>query len=157
MVPSRTVDQNRLFGLLEPAVRAMGCELWGIEFARGRRPVLRVYIDKETGVRLEDCERVSRQVSAVLDVEDPIPTEYILEVSSPGLDRPLFTLEQYARFAGAWVAIRLGRAFEGRRNFRGLLVGVEDGCVVVRCEEEEYLFPVEAIERGNLIPRFDGE
>lgn len=144
--------------MLEPVVTAMGCELWGIEFASSTRySTLRIYIEKEGGVQLEDCERVSRQVSAVLDVEDPISTEYTLEVSSPGMDRPLYTLDHFSRFVGEDVNIRLRAPYEGRRRFKGLLVGVEGDEVVIRCEGEEYLFPIETIDKANVVPRFGPE
>ena len=106
--------QQRLTDLLAPVVQGQSCELWGVEFfAQGKKSVLRVYIDKSDGVALEDCERVSKQVSAVLDVEDPIRTEYTLEVSSPGMDRPLFTLDQFKDSVGERAEIRLRVAFEG--------------------------------------------
>lgn len=105
----------------------------GIEYvSQGKHSVLRIYIDKEGGILVEDCEAVSRQASAILDVEDPISSEYTLEVSSPGMDRPLFTLEQFASHAGEQVKIKLRSPFEGRRNFQGLLRGVEEQDVVVR-------------------------
>jgi ribosome maturation factor RimP len=149
--------QDKLQDLLEPVVAALGCELWGIEYSSGRGSTLRIFIDKEGGILLEDCERVSRQVSSILDVEDPINTEYTLEVSSPGMDRPLFALGHYAKFAGELVNIRLRIPFEGRRRYKGLLVGVEGEDVVVRCEGQEYLFPVESIDKANVIPQFGPE
>lgn len=137
---------------------AMGCELWGIEYSSsGRHSTLRIYIEKENGVQLEDCERVSRQVSSVLDVEDPINTEYTLEVSSPGMDRPLYTLDHFSRFTGEMVSIRLRAAYEGRRRYKGLLVGIEGDEVVIRCDGEEYLFPIETIDKANVVPRFGPE
>jgi len=144
--------------LLEPVVAAMGCELWGMEFASSTRySTLRIYIEKEGGVLLEDCERVSRQVSTVLDVEDPISTEYTLEVSSPGMDRPLYTLDHFSRFSGEEVNIRLRTPYEGRRRYKGLLVGIEGEDVIVRCDDEEYLFPIDAIDKANVVPRFGPE
>lgn len=144
--------------LLEPVVTAMGCELWGIEYITGgHRHILRIFIDREEGVQLEDCERVSRQVGSVLDVEDPISSEYTLEVSSPGMDRPLYTLDQFRRYSGETVRLRLRSPYEGRRKFTGLLVGTEGDDVVIRCEAEEYLFPVESIDKANVVPRFGPE
>ena len=141
--------------LVEPIVQSLGCVLWGIEFvSQGRQTQLRVFIDKESGIGLEDCEAVSRQFSAVLDVEDPIAGEYTLEVSSPGLDRPLFTLEQYADLAGNQVNMRLRVPFEGRRKYRGVIQGVEGDEVVIVCEDHEYLFPFDTIEKANVIPQF---
>lgn len=146
---------DELKALLQPVVEAMDCELWGLEyFSQGRHSTVRLYIDGPDGVSLEDCERVSRQVSSVLDVEDPITGEYSLEVSSPGMDRPLYTLEHFARFAGEQVAIRLRTAFDGRRKFTGLLNGVEADDVLVVVDETEYLLPIELIDKANIIPRF---
>ena len=118
---------EQLQALLAPVVEALGYECWGLEFlSQGRHSLLRVYIDKADGILIEDCETVSRQVSGVLDVEDPISGEYTLEVSSPGMDRPLFTLEQFARYVGEQVKIKLRVPFERRRNFQGVLRGVEE-------------------------------
>lgn len=147
--------QTQLEVLLEPAISALDCELWGLDYvAQGKNSLLRLYIEKEGGVQLEDCERVSRQVSATLDVEDPIQGEYTLEVSSPGMDRPLFKLDHYRRCIGEHVAIRLRVAFEGRRKFNGLLKGVENDEIVLEIENEEYLLPFELIDKANIVPRF---
>jgi ribosome maturation factor RimP len=152
---STATVQDKLQRLLEPVVTAMGCELWGLEFSTGGRySILRIFIDKESGIQLEDCERVSRQVSAVLDVEDPINTEYTLEVSSPGMDRPLYRLDQFRQFVGETINLRLRAPFEGRRRFKGLLVGVEEQDVVVRCDGHDYLFPVDSIDKANVVPTF---
>ena len=113
---------EQLQAMLAPVIEALGYECWGIEYiSQGRHSLLRVYIDHSNGILVEDCEKVSRQVSGILDVEDPIPGEYTLEVSSPGMDRPLFTLEQFNAFVGEQVKIRLRSPYEGRRNFQGLL------------------------------------
>lgn len=145
-----------LMELIEPVVRSLGCQLWGLEYhSSGRhRGVLRLYIDKSEGVDLSDCERVSRQVSSVLDVEDPIQGEYNLEVSSPGMDRPLYTLEQFAAYAGEEVKIRLHAPFEGRRQFKGRLNGVEEDEVKLVVEDQEYLLPIESIDKANVVPGF---
>lgn len=146
---------GKLQELLAPVVAAMDCELWGIEISSGAgHSTLRVYIDKPEGVQLHDCARVSRQVSSVLDVEAPINSSYTLEVSSPGVDRPLYTLEQFARYIGELVSLRLKTPFDGRRKFKGRLVGVEDGEVVLACEEDEFLFPLETIDKANIVPQF---
>lgn len=147
---------EQLQALLAPVVEALGYQCWGIEFiSQGRHSVLRVYIDHADGILIDDCEKVSRQISGVLDVEDPVSGEYTLEVSSPGMDRPLFTLEQFAAHAGEQVKIRLRSPYEGRRNFQGLLRGVEEQDVVVQVDEHEYLLPVDSIDKANIIPRFD--
>jgi ribosome maturation factor RimP len=147
--------QERLEALLTPVVESLECELWGVEFfAQGRRSVLRIYIDRAEGVGVEDCERVSRQASAILDVEDPISTEYTLEVSSPGMDRPLYKLSQYQQSIGENLLIRLRVAFEGRRKFAGLLKGIEGDEIVLQVDDEEYLLPFELIDKANIAPRF---
>ncbi len=144
-----------LYELVEPIVKSLGCVLWGIELvSQGRQTQLRVFIDRDSGVGLEDCEGVSRQLSAVLDVEDPIAGEYTLEVSSPGLDRPLFTLVQYTDLAGSQVNMRLRVPFEGRRKYRGVIQGVEGDEVVIICDDHEYLFPFDTIDKANVIPQF---
>ncbi len=147
---------EQLQALLAPVVEALEYECWGIEFvAQGKHSVLRVYIDHANGILVEDCEKVSRQISGVLDVEDPVSSEYTLEVSSPGMDRPLFTVEQYVKHVGAQVKIKLRGPFEGRRNFQGLLRGVEEQDVVVQVDDHEYLLPIDLIDKANIIPQFD--
>ena len=146
---------EQLQALLAPVVEALGYECWGVEFiSQGRHSVLRVYIDRPEGILIDDCEAVSRQVSGILDVEDPISGEYTLEVSSPGMDRPLFTLEQFAKHAGEQVKIRLRSPYEGRRNYQGILRGVEEQDVVVLVDDHEYLLPIDSIDKANIIPRF---
>jgi len=103
---------------------------------------------------VDDCARVSHQVSGILDVEDPIPEQYMLEVSSPGMDRPLYTLEQFQAYAGHQVQLRLRMPFEGRRKFKGLLNGVEGDEVLLVVDDEEYLLPIDYIDRANVIPQF---
>ena len=147
---------EQLQALLAPVVEALGYECWGLEYmSQGRHSLLHIYIDHANGVLVEDCEKVSRQVSGVLDVEDPISSEYTLEVSSPGMDRPLFTLEQFAKHAGELVKIKLRSPYEGRRNFQGPLRGVEEQDVVVLVDDHEYLLPIDLIDKANIIPRFD--
>ena len=116
--------REQLIELLEPVVRQLGCELWELEFA-GRRNggLLRIYIDAAKGIDVEDCERVSRAVSALLDEADPIPGEYTLEVSSPGLDRVLCTPTHFARFVGARISVEMKALVNGRRKFLGKLAG----------------------------------
>jgi len=147
---------EQLQTLLAPVIEALGYECWGLEFlSQGRHSLLRIYVDHANGILVEDCEKVSRQVSGVLDVEDPISNEYTLEVSSPGMDRPLFTLEQFAKHAGELVKIKLRSPYEGRRNFQGPLRGVEEQDVVVLVDDHEYLLPIDMIDKANIVPRFD--
>jgi len=144
---------KELYDILNPAVAALGYELVGAEYlAQGKNSVLRVYIDSEEGVSVEDCARASHQISGVLDIEDPIKGEYVLEVSSPGLDRPLFNLAQFERFAGRRVRLLLGVPHDGRRKMTGGLCGVRDGKVVLEMEGEEILLAPEEIEKARLVP-----
>ncbi|WP_394182608.1 ribosome maturation factor RimP [Marinomonas posidonica] len=143
--------------LVRPVVEGLGFEFWGMEYlSQGKDSVLRIFIetDAEKGIDVEDCARVSRQVSSILDVEDPITGEYHLEVSSPGLDRPLFSLAQYQAYVGSIVSLRLRVPFDGRRKFKGQLVGVENDDIVVRVDQEEYLLPIDLIDKGNVVPQF---
>ena len=150
------VADIKLKQLLQPVVEALGCELWGLELqAGGKTKLLRIFIDRaEEGVGIEDCERVSRQSSAVLDVEDVINGEYILEVSSPGMDRPLYELSQYEQYIGEDISLRLRFPYEGRRNFKGRLTGVDGDEIIVVATDHEFLFPVEGIEKANVVPHF---
>ena len=142
---------ERIREIVEPVIEALGCELWGMEFlGQGRHSLLRIYLDKPGGVNIEDCAEVSRQLSAVLDVEDPISTEYTLEVSSPGLDRILFTLEQCRAYIGSQVQLRLSENFEGRRNFAGRLDAVLEDEVALVSGEDRYVFPFELIEKAQV-------
>ena len=148
--------QSQLETIIEPIVTSLEYSLWGIDFvSRGRESLLRIYIDSEKGISLDDCVKVSRQVSAVLDVEDPIADEYNLEVSSPGVDRPLFKLEQYEMMAGSMANIRLRMPFEGRRRFKGVIKGIEDQDVILVADGHEFLLPIEVIEKAQIIPQFD--
>ncbi len=141
--------------LLEPAVQALGFELVDTEFSgSGRQAVLRIYIDSPKGVTVDDCVRVSRQVSAILDVEDPIPGQYMLEVSSPGLDRPMVKRGDFQRFAGEIVKIRMSVAVLGRRNFTGRLVGIEGDTVILEMDNESFDLPFGDIEKARLVPQF---
>ena len=142
----------QITAIIEPAVTALGFEMVGVEhIAQGRHSLLRVYIDHPDGIDVEDCADVSRQVSAVLDVEDPIKGEYTLEVSSPGLDRPLFSDEQFARFTGQLADLRLRVAQEGRRKFRGRMLGVEDGRLRIEVDGVEYTVLLDNVDKAHLI------
>lgn len=143
--------EETLRQLLQPTVEALGFELWGVEhLSQGRHSVLRLYIDSDAGISVDDCARVSSQVGSVLDVEDPITGDYTLEVSSPGLDRRLFDLAQYDRFRGETVDLKLRVPFDGRRRFRGTLKGIEGEDVVVRVDDHEYLLPFDQIDKARV-------
>lgn len=146
--------QQEIQQLLMPSIEALGYELWGVEYlSQGRHTVLRIYIENEHGISVDDCATVSHHISAVMDVEDPISGEYTLEVSSPGLDRLLFRLEQYPAYVGEWLDMRLRTPFEGRRKFKGVLNGIEGEDVVVQVEDHEYLLPFTTIEKARILPR----
>ncbi len=147
---------DEIAGLARRVVEPMGYELVGVSFhAQGKRGgLLRVYIDRDDGITLDDCAEVSRQLSALFDVEDPIPGHYDLEVSSPGLDRPLFTLEHFERFAGLRVRLKLTSKFQERRRFEGLLAGVENEAVLIDVEGERYAIPFRLLETARLVPEF---
>ena len=146
---------DTLVKLLTPVVESLGCELWGLEYmSQGRHSTLRLYIESPDGIGLEECEKVSRQVSSVMDVEDPITGEYSLEVSSPGLDRPLYSLEQFQRYIGERLNVKLRSAFDGRRKFSGQLKGIENEEIILVVDGHEYLLPIELIEKANIVPRF---
>lgn len=141
---------SELFG---PVVESMGYELVGVEFSGGAsHGTLRVYIDREDGVNIDDCASISHQISAILDVEEPIQQAYDLEVSSPGLDRPLFKLADFERFSGQQVKIKMSAGLDGRRNFKGVLQGVIDSRLVeVEVDGEIYQLPLTDIGKANLI------
>ena len=146
--------EQKIEALLTPTVEALGFELWGLEYlSQGRHTLLRLYIDREAGVTVDDCAEVSRHVSGVMDVEDPINGEYTLEVSSPGVDRLLFRLDHYPPYIGEWIELRLRVPFEGRRKFKGTLKGLEGDEVIVQIDDEEFLLPHGSIERAQVRPR----
>jgi ribosome maturation factor RimP len=148
---------TKVLQLLEPLVEGLGYEFVGAEYLpQGKHSLLRIYIDKaDVGITVDDCERVSRQVSSMLDVEDPIPGQYTLEVSSPGLDRPLFRPEHFERFIGHEVKLSLTAPMAGRRKLSGELKAMVDGVVKVECEGEEYEIDFDDIEKARLVPVFD--
>ncbi len=141
--------------LIEPAVETLGFELVGVEYKGGAtNGLLRIYIDHKDGITVDDCQAVSHQVSGLLDVEDPIPGHYSLEVSSPGLDRPLFKAADYARFAGHQVKVRMHGMIDGRRNFTGQLLGLEDDNAIVEMDGEEFVLPLDQVDRARLVPEY---
>ena len=149
----RMYKQNQsLVNLLEPVISAMGYEMLGIEyFPRRHGSQLRIYIDNETGITVADCERVSHQVTGVLDVNDPIHGTYDLEVSSPGLERPLFTLEQFNRFRGHKVQLKLHSKLDGRRHFTGEIGEVDQEKIILHEGENEFSIPADMIDKAHLV------
>jgi ribosome maturation factor RimP len=150
-MPRESVELRKL---IEPAVTALGFELVGVEYLQGKTGLLRVYIDHPDGIGVDDCQSVSYQVSGILDVEDPIRGQYTLEVSSPGLDRPLYRAQDFERFAGNDVDVRLLAPVNGRRKFKGVLDGLRDGQVVIRMNDEELVVAVDEIDQARLVPDY---
>ena len=147
------MTRNELISLIEPTIEGLGYELCDLELnVGGRDGMLRLFIDRAEGVDLEDCEAVSRQVSALLDVEDPLPGNYVLEVSSPGLDRKLTKLAHFQRFMGEDVRVKLRFPLAGRRNFRGALKSADDENIEVEVDGESHRLPIATIESARLVP-----
>ena len=137
--------------LIAVPIESLGYELVGVEYLNGHETIIRIYIDAEQGVGIEDCERVSHQVSGILEVEDPISSAYSLEVSSPGFDRPLFKARDFERFVGSDVKISMKLPIQGRRNFKGVLNGFDDGDILVIVDGEEYGLPLSKLAKARLI------
>lgn len=148
--------EQKLTEMLTAPVEALGFELVGVEFVRaGKHSTLRVYIDHPDGISVDHCADVSHQASAVLDVEDPINTEYNLEVSSPGMDRPLFKEQHYLECVGEVVSVRLRIPQGDRRNFKGKLLSCEAGNLTLEIDGQTHVLAIANIEKGNLVPSFD--
>ena len=149
-------DPLQLGEMLEPGISSMGYELVGVEFQTGGKGggLLRIYIDSEQGITADDCQKVSYQVSGVLDVEDPIPGHYTLEISSPGLDRMLFRPQDFERFAGRLIKVRTTYPIEGRRKFKGRLTGMQGDNVVFEQDDMEISLPFDQIEQARLVPEY---
>ena len=145
-----------IWSLIEPVVEGMGYEVVDIDF----RPhptdgLLRIYIDGPNGIVLDDCTAVSHQISSVLDVEDPIPGQFNLEISSPGMDRPLRKVADFERFAGATVKIKLTvPTLEGQRNFTGKLKGIENEEVILEMDGETHYLALGSIDKARIVPQF---
>ena len=139
--------------LFEPVVESMGYELVGVEFVGGGgHGTLRVYIDRDEGVSIDDCASISHQISGILDVEEPIKQAYDLEISSPGIDRPLFKLTDFERYVGSTAKIKLAVGVDGRKNFKGRLQGVADAKMVeIEVDGEVFSLPYADIARANLV------
>ncbi len=143
--------QDDIEQLIRPTIESMGYELWGCEYlAQGKHSLLRIYVDKEDGIGIADCEQVSRQVSALLDVNDPVPGNYSLEVSSPGIPRPLFNASHYQRYIGREVHIKLFKPVASKRKFIGTIVSANENTLVLDISgtQQDFLFP--NIVKANL-------
>jgi ribosome maturation factor RimP len=138
--------------MLRPAVEETGKELLGVEYlSAGNHSVLRLFIDHENGIDVDDCAEVSRQVGAILDVEDPISSEYSLEVSSPGLDRPLFDKAHFEAVVDETIEVKISMPLNGRRKFKGKLVAVENDSLIVMVDNEEYELVISNIDKAHLV------
>lgn len=147
------MSRDEIVKLLEPAIEHLGYELADLELRTGGRDgIVRLFIDKADGVGIEDCEIVSRYVSAILDVEDPVQGNYSLEVSSPGLDRTLTKPAHFRRFMGQDVRVKLRFPLAGRRNFRGALKSADEEKIEVEVDGESHSLPIATIESARLIP-----
>lgn len=154
-----TSKEQALEALLAPTVAGLGCEIWGLEYRPWgrRRATLKLFIDAAAGITIEHCERVSRQVSALLDVEEPIAGAYRLEVSSPGLDRTLYRREHFEASVGEQVAVQLAVPMAGRRRIEGQLLRVDGDMVVVREGKGETSLAFGQIGRCRLVPSLSQE
>ncbi len=147
--------EQKLTDLLRPAVEETGKTLRGIEYlSAGNNSVLRLFIDHENGINVDDCAEVSRQVGALLDVEDPISSEYSLEVSSPGVDCPLFELAHFQEVIGEIVNVRLSMPLNGRRKFKGPLVAIENDTLIVTVDSIDYELAISNVDKANLVAKF---
>ena len=150
------MSTSRLTELLQPLVEDLGYEFVGLEHSSNpKNSLLRVYIDKADGIDISDCSNVSREVAALLDVEDPISGHYNLEISSPGLDRPLFSIEQFDQFAGEEVKITIFAAVEGRRKFQGRILGCKGQFVRLDLGDAEIALDFGNIAKARLVPDYD--
>ena len=146
---------EKVYEVVTPVVAGLGYELVGIHWLQqGKHSLLRVYIDHPDGIQIQDCEQVSRQLSGVLDVEDVVHGKYLLEVSSPGLDRPLFTLDQFRRFIGYKVSIHCLTPIQGQKRFKGIIEDVQNETIHLERESdgEPFDLPFAAIQKANLVP-----
>jgi ribosome maturation factor RimP len=144
-----------LWELFEPVVNGMGYDLIEIEhFPNPKHGVLRLYIDKEDGVTVDDCSSVSHQISALIDVEEPVSGHFNLEISSPGLDRPLRRLQDFQRFTGSLVKLKTAMPLEGQRNFKGRLLEADEDKIVIETDDEEISLPMSAVEKARIVPEY---
>ncbi|MGZ4958729.1 MAG: ribosome maturation factor RimP [Methylomonas sp.] len=146
---------EHLVDLIEPIVEGLGYECVGIEYnPHPTNGMLRIYIDSENGILLDDCSKVSHQLSGVLDVEDPIPGEYHLEISSPGEDRPFFKLSQFERYAGSTVTVNLFKPIDKRKKITGRIQAVEGDDVLLQEGEQVFRIPFQSMSKARLVPEY---
>ncbi len=145
-------DPFGIVPIVEPVIVGMGYEFWGMECQISANTAqVRIFIDKDDGINLDDCSRVSQQLSAVLDVEDPVEVPYTLEISSPGINRKLFTAEQIKRSVGSRVKVKTTWPIDERRNIRGILQDADDeNMTVITDDAQSFVIPVDAIKNAKL-------
>ncbi len=144
---------EHLVNLIEPIVEGLGYECVGIDYnPHPKHGCLRIYIDSENGILVEDCTKVSHQISGILDVEDPIPGNYQLEISSPGEDRPFFKISQFERYIGSTVLVNLFKPIENRRKIKGSIEGVAGDFITLKEEGQIYEVPFSAMSKARLVP-----
>tara|TARA_R110002096_G_scaffold46543_3_gene124225 strand:+ start:1633 stop:2094 length:462 start_codon:yes stop_codon:yes gene_type:complete len=146
------LDSDGLEALFEPIVQGLGFDLWGVQLRSSENHALvKIFIDHKDGISVDNCSEVSHQVSGILDVEDPISVAYTLEVSSPGLDRPLMKREHFEKYLGEEIKVRLGWAVQERRNFLGQLTKIDEENITMTVDGDLVEFPFNAVKRANLI------
>ncbi len=151
------MKQDKLSELLSPIVEDLGYRFWGLEYqVRKADALLRIYIDHENGISVDDCAKVSHEVAGILDVEEPITMAYILEVSSPGMDRILFSANQFSEFIGEDVKMKLNQMVDKRRKIKGKIVSVEGEQITIESEQEQITITFDQIMRARINPGFDG-
>ncbi len=151
------MKEKLLSQLIEPVIQDLGFTLWGVEYLPQKHSaILRVFIDHENGVNVNDCANCSREISGILEVEDPINGAYVLEVSSPGMDRVLFNTEQFRQYIGEFVIVKLAQPVLGARNIKGTIESVSENEIVVANEVMEYGFEMANVMKARLKPAFGG-
>jgi ribosome maturation factor RimP len=156
MVTQKEKIEGSVTQLAEPLTESLGLELVQVQYQHESMGwTLRILVDRTGGVTVDDCASVSRELSDLLDVEDLIPNAYHLEVSSPGLDRPLVKPEDYSRFVGREITLRTRQAIDGRRNFRGLLAGLDSNTILLQVDGRSFEVQFNQVEKANLVPVLD--
>jgi ribosome maturation factor RimP len=151
------MKQDKLSELLAPIVEDLGYRFWGLEYqVRKADALLRIYIDSPNGISVDDCATVSHEVAGILDVEEPISMAYILEVSSPGMDRILFNAQQFSEFVDEEVKVKLNQMVDGRRKIKGVITSVDGEQITIKSDEEKITIAFDQIMRARINPGFDG-
>ena len=153
---AKSAMDRRMAEIITPVIEDMGFELVRVRLMGGKTNTLQIMADKpDGGIEVDDCAEISTALGALLDVEDPISDNYTMEVSSPGMDRILFKPAQFEASVGEKIEVRLNYPFEGRKRIVGVLAGLEDDEAIVQVDQEEYLLPLENVQRARIVPQFD--